>query len=64
MSSFVPIRERSSRKYEVCTRKELLMFQCLMKGESEGKGLAFLRYMEFVPPLREVGSAVRCVFLQ
>lgn len=44
--------------------KVLLLFQCLMKGQTRGQELAFVRYTEAVPSLHGVGKALRCVCLR
>lgn len=42
----------------------VLLFGLLKKGESEGDGRAFVRYMDFVPSLDKRDEALRCVCLQ
>lgn len=39
----------------------LLLFQCLMKEESEKIELAFVRYIDCLPPLHKRDEALRCV---
>lgn len=42
----------------------LLLFRCLLTGESEGEELVVVRYMKYVPLLGKLEEALRCLCLQ
>lgn len=51
-------------KEEIWAVSVLLLFRCLVKRESDGDGLAFLRYMKFVRHLDEIHDALKFMCLQ
>lgn len=61
---FVLIQRERTRKEEVWAGRLLLLFHCLVKGESDGGMPAFVRYMERVAPLDEADETLRCVCMQ
>lgn len=64
LNGFVLLQgERNGRK-ELCVREVLLLFCCLVQGESGGDEFAFLQYVEFVAPLEELNEPFKCVCLQ
>lgn len=62
--SYVIIRGKSNGKEEVWAGKMILLFQCLVKGATEGGELTFVRYMECVPSLDELAETLWRVCLQ
>lgn len=58
------IPRESRKKGEMWAEKVLRLFRCLMKEDSEGDELAFVRCMECVPSLENVEEALKCVHLQ
>lgn len=64
LNSFVLIRGESEGMEEVWVGKVLLLFRCVEKGRSGGAELAYVRYMECVPPLNNVEETLGCVCLQ
>lgn len=60
----MPIRGQSDGEEKAWARKVLLLFCSLMKGENEGEKLAFMPYMECLPPSDEVDKSLRFACLQ
>lgn len=61
LNEFVLIRREKIRKEHFWVGKVLLLFHFLVNGGSDENELAFVRYMEFVARLDEMGEALKCV---
>lgn len=64
LNSFVLLRGKTDGSEELCVGKVLLLFSCSVKEESNGYGLAFVRYMDRMTPVNEGDGALKSVCLQ
>lgn len=62
LTSFVLPRNRSDEREETWVAKVLLLFRCFVRWHGGSAELAFVQYMECVPPLNGVDEALGCAF--
>lgn len=64
LNCYVIVRGEGGEEKEICETKVLLLCRCSMKGDAESVLLAFLEYMQWVPPSDAADDTLGCVCLR